>query len=218
MCLAVSCLFRFCQMCSHMSEQRCFSLSVDVRGCWDSILMYTCISTCWQHSWRCMNVNHRWDVLHAPTCSLFTALCPFSSNMNLNPFFFICADAALLPLREICWKTSLLPWEWVWGLGSPISLTLKPRVEITLIAASHDSLNPSRLAGFFFFSSLLPCWKYSSDSSEIQYNDLLVFHLFWQTARCLRGFYSLNREFDKVRHLLYDPDLFFMIELTNWSL
>lgn len=41
------------------------------------------------------------------------------------------------------------------GLWSPITLTLKPRVGITLIAASRDSLNPSvvSLGGFFFFDN-----------------------------------------------------------------
>lgn len=53
-------------------------------------------------------------------------------------------------------KNSLVWLEWVWGFGmwSPNSLTLKPRLGITLIAASCDSLNPQLSPHFSFFAFL----------------------------------------------------------------
>lgn len=61
------------------------------------------------------------------------------------------------------------------GMWSPISLTLKPRVGITLIAASRDSLNPSvvSLGGFFFF------WQLSGRLLRLQKNSAR--HISWST-------------------------------------
>lgn len=60
------------------------------------------------------------------------------------------------------------------GMWSPISLTLKPRVGITLIAASRDSLNPSvvSLGGFFF-------WQLSGRLLRLQKHSAR--HISWPT-------------------------------------
>lgn len=62
------------------------------------------------------------------------------------------------------------------GMWSPISLTLKPRVGITLIAASRDSLNPSvvSLGGFFFFF-----WQLSGRLLRLQKHSAR--HIGWPT-------------------------------------
>lgn len=98
------------------------------------------------------------DALHASTCLPYSH---FGSALAVDSLCIrdrlLYTDAALLPFgKQLKTQLSVMGMSlriWTW---SAISLTLKPRVEITLIAASRDSLNPpSCLSGFF------PLWQLS---------------------------------------------------------
>lgn len=101
------------------------------------------------------------------------------------------------------------------GMWSPISLTLKPRIGITLIAASRDFLNPQ--LSLWSFSSLTTIrvikitiystsigplkWICSSDSSEIHLNYHFMYisvtgldHSgFWHCALSWKCFFALPK-------------------------
>lgn len=68
---------------------------------------------------------------------------------NYDRLFF--TDAALLAFeKKLKKQLNVMGMSLRIGMQSPISLTLKPRVGITLIASSHDSLNTLlSLSGFF---------------------------------------------------------------------
>lgn len=104
--------------------------------------------------WFCNDYDYeqRCSVLfwctHTSTCwLLFT---PYEETLIINSlcgwklwhgFFFQMLPYFLLGIK-LKTQLSVVGMSLRIGMRSPVSLTLKPRVGITLIAASHDSLNP----------------------------------------------------------------------------
>ncbi len=126
------------------------------------------------------------------------------------------------------------------GMWSPISLTLEPRVGITLIAASHDSLNPQlSLWVFFFFDNYQAdykrYWDYkilsstsigplkricSSDSSEIHFNYLFMYisvtelDVYKFLTHCALS-WKCQKGIWESEFLLYYPDFPFFVWLSE---
>ncbi len=146
-------------------------------------------------------------------------------------------DAALLPFGiKLKKQLSVMGMSVRIGLWSPISLTLTPRVGITLIAASRDSLNPQlSLWGFSSLTTirqtvsqntLLPHqlahekWTVS-DSSEIHFNYLFMCISVTEldglqvsdTLQCLESAFCLPDGNLRALVLLYYLDFAFFCDL-----
>ena len=137
-------------------------------------------------------------MLHASTCLPYSH---FGSELAVDSLRIrdrlLYTDAALLPFgKQLKTQLSVMGMSLRIWTRSAISLTLKPRVEITLIAASRDSLNPPQLSLWVFPSlttigqtaGVLKITEFSastsvgpqkriciSDCSEIHFNDLFVY-------------------------------------------
>lgn len=108
-------------------------------------------------------------VLHASTCSLYRALLTVWVRVVCIHSMFDFCHRWRLPLgKKLKKQLSVMGMSLRIGMWSPSSLTLKPTVRITLIAASRDSLNPQlSLWGVFFLPPFLTTIRQTANAIEI---------------------------------------------------
>lgn len=120
-------------------------------------------------------------VLHASTCSLYSALLTVWVRVVCIYSMFDFCHRWRLPLgKKLKKQLSVMGMSLRIGMWSPSSLTLKPTVRITLIAASRDSLNPQLSLWGFFFSSPFSD-NYQADCKCYWDYKTLCHHINWPT-------------------------------------
>lgn len=148
------CVFRCHKLLRHFSVSAC---------------TYTC--TCGVDESMGINISSYYILTFQYTTSILLRHSLLIIYEGSEGFFRCC----LTSFWETSWKQlSVMGMSLRIGMRSPISLTLKPRVRITLIAASHDSLKPPVVClGFYCLTTIrqttrvIRNTKYSSSALDM---------------------------------------------------